>query len=229
MPVSTTTRFGSNHHPVSQCVRLREISLYSHDALAVASPLVSKTRSHTSTTTSTSTNMTTKSLLAGLGLIALATPVLSVCTGEYTYSFCEPDRIVRYFDPNNGELCGGLDCGGGRAPPRTDVPGCPQYKGTELPITTPQYLPCWTPPGGASTKPTTAAADAVTKSGSSSAAATPSGSESNTSAPPTTQAPTGAGTTTTPTGAPVVTPNAGNRNVAGQVMAAVAGAVVALL
>lgn len=174
--------------------------------------------------------MTTKSLLAGLGLIALATPVLSVCTGEYTYSFCEPDRIVRYFDPNNGELCGGLDCGGGRAPPRTDVPGCPQYKGTELPITTPQYLPCWTPPGGPSTKPTTtAAADAATKSGSSSAAVTPSGSESNTSAPPTTQAPTGAGTTTTPTGAPVVTPNAGNRNVAGQVMAAVAGAIVALL
>ncbi|KAK0750551.1 hypothetical protein B0T18DRAFT_129607 [Schizothecium vesticola] len=171
--------------------------------------------------------MTNKSILAGLGLLALASPALSVCTGEYTYSFCEPDRIVRYFDPNNGELCGGLDCGGGRAPPRTDVPGCPQYKGTELPITTPQYLPCWTPPGGASTK--TTAADSATKSGSSSATVTPSGSESNTSAPPTTQAPTGAGTTTTPTGAPVVTPNAGNRNVGGQLMAIVAGAVVALL
>lgn len=173
---------------------------------------------------------TPKSILAGLGLLALATPVLSVCTGEYTYSFCEPDRIVRYFDPNNGELCGGLDCGGGRAPFRTDVPGCPQYKGTELPITTPQYLPCWTPPGGASTKLTTVTADAATKpSGSSSAAVTPSGSESNASAPPTTPAPTGTGTTTTPTGAAVVTPNAGNRNVCGQVMAVVAGAVVALL
>jgi hypothetical protein len=186
-----------------------------------------KTHSHTSIA-SISTKMANKLILAGLGLLALATPVLSVCTGEYTYSFCEPDRIVRYFDPNNGELCGGLDCGGGRAPPRTDVPGCPQYKGTELPITTPQYLPCWTPPGGASTKSTTAA-DAATKSGSSSATMTPSGSESNSSAPPTTQAPTGAGTTTTPTGAPVVTPNTGNRNMGRQLMAVVAGAAVALL
>ncbi|KAK1832944.1 hypothetical protein QBC39DRAFT_62207 [Podospora conica] len=171
--------------------------------------------------------MTTKSILAGLGLVALATPVLSVCTGEYTYSFCEPDRIVRYFDPNNGELCGGIDCGGGRAPPKTNVPGCPLYKGTELPITTPQYLPCWTPPGGASTK-TTSPADSTT-SDSSVATVTPSGSESNTAAPPTTQAPTGAGTSTTPTGAPAVTPNAGSQNMGGGLMAVVAGAVVALL
>jgi len=173
--------------------------------------------------------MTNMSILAGLGLLALATPVLSTCTGAYTYSFCEPDRIVRYFDPNTGELCGGLDCGGGRAPPKTDVPGCPQYKGTELPITTPQFLPCWTPPGGSSK--TTSASGSVATTGSSSATVTPSGSHS--SATPTTLAPTGAGsgsgTTTKPTGAPVVTPNAGNQNVGGQLMAVVAGAVVALL
>lgn len=33
--------------------------------------------------------------------------------------------------PNTGELCDFLDCGGGRAPPKTTVPGCPLYVGTE--------------------------------------------------------------------------------------------------
>lgn len=33
--------------------------------------------------------------------------------------------------PNTGELCDFLDCGGGRAPPKTTVPGCPAYVGTE--------------------------------------------------------------------------------------------------
>lgn len=33
--------------------------------------------------------------------------------------------------PDTGELCDFLDCGGGRAPPKTTVPGCPLYVGTE--------------------------------------------------------------------------------------------------
>ncbi|KAH0370403.1 hypothetical protein KCU65_g2447, partial [Aureobasidium melanogenum] len=33
--------------------------------------------------------------------------------------------------PGTGELCDFLDCGGGRAPPKTTVQGCPAYVGTE--------------------------------------------------------------------------------------------------
>ncbi|KXX78809.1 hypothetical protein MMYC01_200955 [Madurella mycetomatis] len=36
-----------------------------------------------------------------------------------------------WYDPDTGEICEFLDCGGGRAPPKTTVPGCPLYSGTE--------------------------------------------------------------------------------------------------
>ncbi|KAK2036609.1 hypothetical protein LZ31DRAFT_615013 [Colletotrichum somersetense] len=36
-----------------------------------------------------------------------------------------------WYVPGTGEICAALDCGGGRAPPKTDVPGCDAYKGTE--------------------------------------------------------------------------------------------------
>ncbi|KAH7013395.1 hypothetical protein EDB80DRAFT_370715 [Ilyonectria destructans] len=45
---------------------------------------------------------------------------------------------VIWYVPGTGELCEFLDCGGGRAPPKTTVPGCPSYKGTET--YSPQYL-----------------------------------------------------------------------------------------
>jgi hypothetical protein len=35
-----------------------------------------------------------------------------------------------YYVPGTGEICSFLDCGGGRAAPKTDVPGCPLYSGT---------------------------------------------------------------------------------------------------
>lgn len=41
--------------------------------------------------------------------------------------------------PGTGELCIFLDCGGGRAPPKTTVPGCPAYVGTET--YSPLFLP----------------------------------------------------------------------------------------
>lgn len=202
--------------------------------------------------------MTTKSLFAGLALLTLTIPVLSVCTGSYTYTAC-PGDVVRYYDPNNGELYDFLDCGGGRAPPKTDVPGCPLYSGTSVRATTPSYLPCWTPPGGASTQPTPTTAPGTTSPGSSSPltqptpttaseTTSPSSSSSLTqppptlsgserTSPPTTLAPvpsgsgsgTSATTGTTPTGAPAVTPNAAAHHVAGGMMAVVAGAAVALL
>ncbi|CAD0115425.1 unnamed protein product [Aureobasidium uvarum] len=38
---------------------------------------------------------------------------------------------VAWYVPGTGELCEFLDCGGGRAPPKTTVPGCALYVGTE--------------------------------------------------------------------------------------------------
>ncbi|KAK1960972.1 hypothetical protein LY78DRAFT_645650 [Colletotrichum sublineola] len=44
-----------------------------------------------------------------------------------------------WYVPGTGEICEPLDCGGGRAPPKTDVPGCPEYKGSET--YAPSFLP----------------------------------------------------------------------------------------
>lgn len=44
-----------------------------------------------------------------------------------------------WYVPDTGELCELLDCGGGRAPPKTTVPGCPLYEGSET--YSPKYLP----------------------------------------------------------------------------------------
>ncbi|PYH49667.1 putative cell surface protein [Aspergillus saccharolyticus JOP 1030-1] len=43
------------------------------------------------------------------------------------------------------EICEFIDCGGGRAPPKTTVQGCPLHSGTE-PVPT-HYLPGWGPGG----------------------------------------------------------------------------------
>ncbi|KAK7931601.1 hypothetical protein PG985_002313 [Apiospora marii] len=44
-----------------------------------------------------------------------------------------------WYVPGTGEVCELLDCGGGRAPPKTNVPGCGNYKGTAS--YSPTYLP----------------------------------------------------------------------------------------
>ena len=43
-----------------------------------------------------------------------------------------------WYVPGTGEICEFLDCGGGRAPPKTTVPGCAAYVGTET--YSPSYL-----------------------------------------------------------------------------------------
>ncbi|KAI9762506.1 MAG: hypothetical protein M1835_008005 [Candelina submexicana] len=58
-----------------------------------------------------------------------------------------------YYVPGTGELCQLIDCGGGRAPPKTTVPGCPLYAGTAS--VTPNFLPGYGPNGQSAT--TTAA------------------------------------------------------------------------
>ncbi|KAL6921234.1 hypothetical protein FSST1_005260 [Fusarium sambucinum] len=46
------------------------------------------------------------------------------------------ERVMWYVS-DTLEICEGVDCGGGRAPPKS-VPGCPLYKGTET--VTPRFL-----------------------------------------------------------------------------------------
>jgi len=72
--------------------------------------------------------------------------------------------FARYV-PGTGELCEFLDCGGGRAPPKTTVPGCAQYSGTET------YSPSYLAGYGSATASPTASAD---KSAATSAAASSS-------------------------------------------------------
>ncbi|KAH8903635.1 hypothetical protein BR93DRAFT_931204 [Coniochaeta sp. PMI_546] len=63
-----------------------------------------------------------------------------------------------WYVPDTGEICSFLDCGGGRAPPKTTQPGCGGYKGTET--LTPSYLPGF----GAAKGTTTAAATTIAAS-----------------------------------------------------------------
>lgn len=59
-----------------------------------------------------------------------------------------------YYVPGTGELCQLIDCGGGRAPAKTTVPGCPLYAGTAS--VTPSFLPGYGPNGAAPAATTTA-------------------------------------------------------------------------
>lgn len=63
-----------------------------------------------------------------------------------------------WFVPETGEICDFPDCGGGRAPPKYSVPGCPLYTGTAT--LTPSYLPGYGPDAttGATATPTDATA-----------------------------------------------------------------------
>lgn len=83
--------------------------------------------------------------LSALAATALAKTDISGCTSTNsvvtvsgrndvtTYS------TVLWYIPDTGEICEVLDCGGGRAPPKTDVPGCGAYKGTET--YSPRFMP----------------------------------------------------------------------------------------
>lgn len=62
---------------------------------------------------------------------------------------------MRRYVPDTGEVCEFLDCGGGRAPPKTDVPGCEQYSGTAT------YSPSYLPGFGATAIATSIAASAA--------------------------------------------------------------------
>ncbi|KAK7518748.1 hypothetical protein IWZ03DRAFT_374554 [Phyllosticta citriasiana] len=68
---------------------------------------------------------------------ALAKTDLSGCTSSSTVAYGGASII--WYVPGTGEICEALDCGGGRAPPKTTVPGCPAYSGTAT--YSPSFLP----------------------------------------------------------------------------------------
>ncbi|KAG7127502.1 hypothetical protein HYQ44_000060 [Verticillium longisporum] len=79
------------------------------------------------------------SLMLFISTILLVAPVLAKtdlagCT--YSDSVVTPAGGFPYatriwFVEDTGEICEFLDCGGGRAPPKTTVPGCGSYEGTD--------------------------------------------------------------------------------------------------
>ncbi|KAM0240720.1 hypothetical protein ACHAP5_007925 [Fusarium lateritium] len=80
-------------------------------------------------------------LLSAIPLLMLAEKVFGFGCATHSYTTCE-DKIVHWFDPDDGMICDPLDCGGGRAPPKHG-PGCDGYTGTETRGTS--YLSCWKP------------------------------------------------------------------------------------
>lgn len=81
------------------------------------------------------------SLFSAIPLLMLTMKVLGFGCSSHSYTTCE-DKIVHWFDPDDGMICDPLDCGGGRAPPKHG-PGCAGYTGTETRGTS--YLSCWKP------------------------------------------------------------------------------------
>lgn len=79
------------------------------------------------------------SVLAGM---AVARTDLSGCTSSATVNQYNEASMIWYV-PGTGEICSFPDCGGGRAPPKYDQPGCPLYTGTAT--LTPSYLPGYGP------------------------------------------------------------------------------------
>jgi hypothetical protein len=83
-------------------------------------------------------------LLAVLPPAVRATTDLADCTyveGTYTPTWgttIAPWATRTYYLPDTGEICSRPDCGGGRAPVKTDVVGCDSYEGTSIYV--PQFL-----------------------------------------------------------------------------------------
>ncbi|KAJ5018155.1 hypothetical protein K4K57_006220 [Colletotrichum sp. SAR 10_99] len=71
---------------------------------------------------------------AGLALaktdIEGCTSITSTVTVRTEIGYGNTYETVIWYVPDTLEICRGVDCGGGRAPPRK-VPGCPMYSGTE--------------------------------------------------------------------------------------------------
>ncbi|KAF2634814.1 hypothetical protein P280DRAFT_485212 [Massarina eburnea CBS 473.64] len=71
--------------------------------------------------------------ILALAATAFAKTNLAGCTSSAV------GASLLWYVPGTGEICSILDCGGGRAPPKTTVPGCAAYSGTAS--YTPSFIP----------------------------------------------------------------------------------------
>ncbi|KAJ5744261.1 hypothetical protein N7533_009131 [Penicillium manginii] len=140
----------------------------------------------------------TATLLFGLAGIALARTDLAGCTSSQTTNQWHEASMI-WWVPESGEICEFVDCGGGRAPPKTTQPGCPLYSGTAT--LTPNYMPGWGPNGKIAASTTT-----VAQTTSSSSSSSSSSSEDKTTGDSTESATTTTDSMVTPapTSSPVV-------------------------
>ncbi|KJZ74623.1 hypothetical protein HIM_05973 [Hirsutella minnesotensis 3608] len=112
-------------------------------------------------------------IAASLAAAALARTDLQGCTHSDTVvkptNGGTPYASRIWYVPGSGEVCQMLDCGGGRAPPKTTVPGCPLYRGTEtyMPSFINVKTPAAAPAGGSSSTNAPATPTPSTGSGSS--------------------------------------------------------------
>ncbi|KAJ5976219.1 hypothetical protein N7481_009926 [Penicillium waksmanii] len=118
----------------------------------------------------------TTTLLFGLASIAFARTDLAGCTSSQTTNQWHEASMI-WWVPESGEICDFVDCGGGRAPPKTTQPGCPLYSGTAT--LTPNYMPGWGPNGKIAAS-TTTVAETTSSSSSSKAKTTSDSTESAT-------------------------------------------------
>lgn len=107
--------------------------------------------------------------LATAALLASAAMARTDLVGCTSYATVATQRgggvyaTVIWYVPDTGELCDFLDCGGGRAPPKTTVPGCAAYSGTET--YSPSFINPATLGGHAPAKTTSAIAASSTHVG----------------------------------------------------------------
>ncbi|KAI1751352.1 hypothetical protein F4782DRAFT_192972 [Xylaria castorea] len=108
---------------------------------------------------------------------AAAKTDIAGCVSSQTVAYGGASLI--WYVPGTGEICEFLDCGGGRAPPKTTVPGCAAYEGTAT------YSPSYLPGFGATATPTSSSAEIVATSSSAETVATSSSApeESSSSEP----------------------------------------------
>ncbi|KAI0891623.1 hypothetical protein F4806DRAFT_296215 [Annulohypoxylon nitens] len=127
---------------------------------------------------------------------AVARTDLSGCVSSKTVAYGGASLI--WYVPDTGEICAFLDCGGGRAPPKTTVPGCAAYSGTAT--YSPSYLPNFGATATAATVSSTVTSAAESSSATTSAPVSSATGSSSSSANTITAAPTTSSLETSVTG-----------------------------
>ncbi|KAI1306148.1 hypothetical protein F5Y03DRAFT_354838 [Xylaria venustula] len=127
----------------------------------------------------TSAAIAAAAVLAGQ---AAAKTDIAGCVSSETVAYGGASLI--WYVPDTGEICAFLDCGGGRGPPATTVPGCPEYSGTAT--YSPSYLPGFGATATSTSSSSPVEATATESSASGHASSSSSSEKSTITSPPAT-------------------------------------------